>query len=120
MYGNPSPFERFFVMFLVMVVRLASYLPDKYLEVYEKRDKRRWENRAGSLDKYLPPDVPVDEVVKHAKYGECSYSNKCRLCGEEVVWSVVEHFLDKHSDHPVAKELSKKIGELWDKFVESS
>jgi len=61
--------KQFFAVLLISAFKLAEWLPEKYFEVYEKRDRRRWENRAGSLDKHLPANVPIDEVVKHAKYG---------------------------------------------------
>lgn len=74
----------------------------------------------------LPPDLCIcSELAKeeqriHSKAVECCYSHKCKLCGEEIVWSIVEHLQDKHKDLPETKEINKKINELWKKFVESS
>jgi len=53
------------------------------------------------------------------KLNEIQYSHTCKLCGEEIIWSVIEHLLAKHPDLPETQEIGELIKELWDKFVES-
>jgi len=83
---------------------------------------------------YLKPNQSIEKVIedwfksedpfakqskKDAEKKKCCYSHVCKLCGEEIVWSITEHLVDKHPDIPEVRAYKAWAAMLWAKFVEN-